>query len=301
MSATTQAIRKRIILAPAALCLLAAVISASAAEAPSRYATLDGARVHYKSYGRGKEALVFIHGWTCDLTFWRTQAPVYEKRRALLIDLPGHGASDKPEVSYSQELFARAVEAVMRQAGVEKAVLVGHSMGVPVALTFALLYPQKASAVVLVDGVIPPPAKDEAEREKARAPFAAMVKMYRSPDYKASMVKMIDWMFTAQTPAALRDEIRAKMTATPQHVLASAMEGMMALMDQQQKYARFELPALAILARRGNRPGPEYEPYLRTVFPHLRGYQVWEGAGHFLMMEQPEKFNAALTEFLDGK
>ena len=38
----------------------------------------DGARVHYESYGRGKDAIVFIHGWTCDLTFWRGQAPVYK-------------------------------------------------------------------------------------------------------------------------------------------------------------------------------------------------------------------------------
>src|SRR6185436_7785884 len=95
-------------------------------------ATYDGAKVHYESYGTGKEAIVFIHGWTCDLTFWRGQAPVYEKHRALLIDLPGHGQSEKPEVAYSQERFARAIDAVMRDAGVESAVLVGHSMGGPV-------------------------------------------------------------------------------------------------------------------------------------------------------------------------
>src|ERR1700726_3701725 len=64
--------------------LFATVLSA----ADAKY---DGARVHYESYGKGRETVVFIHGWTCDLTFWRGQAPVYTKRRALLIDLPGHG------------------------------------------------------------------------------------------------------------------------------------------------------------------------------------------------------------------
>ena len=39
--------------------------------------TYDGARVHYESYGTGNEAVVFVHGWSCDLTFWRGQAPVY--------------------------------------------------------------------------------------------------------------------------------------------------------------------------------------------------------------------------------
>src|SRR5258707_15599034 len=99
-------------------------------------ATYDGSRVHYEDYGKGKEAIVFIHGWTCDLTFWREQAPVYKKHRALLIDLPGHGESDKPEVDYTQERFARAVEAVMRDAGVDRATLVVHSMGGTVALSF---------------------------------------------------------------------------------------------------------------------------------------------------------------------
>src|SRR6266513_3870738 len=106
-------------------------------------AVYDGARVHYESYGKGKDAVVFIHGWTCDLTFWRSQAPVYEKHRSLLVDLPGHGQSDKPDVPYTQERFARGAEAVMRAAGIERAVVVGHSMGGPVALTFLRLFPAK--------------------------------------------------------------------------------------------------------------------------------------------------------------
>src|SRR5437867_10350687 len=80
----------------------------------THYVISEGARVHYESYGKGKDAVVFIHGWTCDLTFWRLQAPVYKKHRSLLIDLPGHGQSDKPDVSYTQQRFARAVEAVLR-------------------------------------------------------------------------------------------------------------------------------------------------------------------------------------------
>src|SRR3954452_12426731 len=95
----------------------------------------DGAKVHYESFGKGADALVFIHGWTCDGTFWRGQSPVYEKQRSILIDLPGHGQSARPDVAYTQERFARAVDAVLRDAKVERAVVIGHSMGGPVALT----------------------------------------------------------------------------------------------------------------------------------------------------------------------
>ncbi len=224
-------------------------IMAFGAEAPSRFAKLDGTRIHYQSYGTGKQAVVFIHGWTCDLTFWRLQAPVYEKRRSLLIDLPGHGLSDKPEIAYTQELVAR-------------------------------------------------PPKDDAEREKKTAQSAEMVKTYRSPEYKSAMDHMFSVMFTDKTSTALREQIRGKMLATPQYVMASAMEGMMAL-EPPAAGTHFNPPAAAFMVKRAAQSG--YEDYLRSLFPNLRTYQEWEGAGHFLMMEQPERFNTALTEFLDYK
>ena len=240
---------------------------------------------------------MFIHGWTCDATFWRFQAPVYENRRSLLIDLPGHGQSDKPESDYSQEFFARAVEAVMRDARVDRAVLIGHSMGMAVSVQFLRMYPGKVSGFVIVDGFMPPSPKDDAERQKANAQREMMIKTWRSPDYKAAFVKMIDGMSSPEhTPAALRDEIRTKMTATPQHVVAGAMEGMFTMAPLSDE-ERFNIPTLAIMGRRWARAG--YDEFLRKYFPKLE-YQEWAGVGHFLMMEAPEKFNTALTAFLES-
>src|SRR6266849_4963830 len=102
-------------------------------KAPSQFAKFDDIKVHYKSLGTGDTALVFVHGWTCNMNFWRYQVPAFEgKIRMILVDLPGHGESDKPKVDYPPEFFAKSVDAVLRDAGVEKAVLAGHSMGTPV-------------------------------------------------------------------------------------------------------------------------------------------------------------------------
>jgi pimeloyl-ACP methyl ester carboxylesterase len=260
------------------------------------FAKLDGVRIHYQGYRAGRDAAVFVHGWTCDHTFWRLQAPVYENRRSLLIDLPGHGESDKPETDYSQELFAGAVDAVMRDAGVDRAVLIGHSMGMAVGTQFLRMFPQKLSGFVIVDGFMPPSPKDDAERQKANAQREMMIQTWRSPDYKKAFVKMIDGMSSPEhTPQALRDEIRTKMTATPQHVVAGAMEGMFSMAPLGDS-ERFNVPTLAIMARRQNRAG--YGDLLRKYFPKLE-YQEWPGVGHFLMMEAPEKFNTALSGFLD--
>jgi non-heme chloroperoxidase len=260
-------------------------------------ATYDGSRVHYESYGKGQEAVVFIHGWTCDLTFWRGQAPVYEKRRALLVDLPGHGQSGKPEVSYTQERFARAIDAVMRDAGVTRAVLVGHSMGGPVALTFLRLFPDKTKALVLVDAYVPQAPKDDAERASQKAQMEPFLRSFNQPNYKETAQKMIEGMFSEKTTPALREEIRTKMTATPQHVMASAMQGMFA-MEAPKAGETYSLPVMAIMSGAQARPG--LEARLRTVFPNLRTFETWEGSGHFLMMESADRFNKALEKFLAG-
>ncbi len=260
--------------------------------ADARY---DGSRVHYESYGKGQEAVVFIHGWTCDLTFWRGQAPVYEKHRALLVDLPGHGQSDKPEVAYTQERFARAIDAVMRDAGVERAVLVGHSMGGPVALTFLRLFPARTKALVLVDAFMPETPKDDADRARRKAQLEPFLHSFHESNYKETSQKMIEGMFSAKTTPAQREEIRTRMLATPQHVVVSAMEGMFAL-EGPKAGETYSQPAMAIMAAAQARPG--YEERLRTVFPNLRKYEAWEGSGHFLMMESPDRFNRALEEFL---
>src|ERR1700681_3971825 len=169
-------------------CLLLTVASAAASEpanfeGQSHFTSLDKTRIHYMSYGTGQEALVLIHGWSCNLDYWRDQVPDFEKRsRVIAIDLPGHGQSDKPEISYTMDLFARAVDAVLRDAKVERAVLVGHSMGTPVARQFYRKYPQKTLAIVIVDGALRP-FGDKAMMDRLVAGF-------RSPNYKEAGTQM---------------------------------------------------------------------------------------------------------------
>jgi len=193
----------------------------SAGDAASKFAKLDGFRVHYKSYGSGKEALVFVHGWTCDMTFWRDQIGAFEKKvRVIAIDLPGHGQSDRPEAAYTMDLFARAVDAVLRDAGVQRAVLVGHSMGTPVIRQFYRQHPRKTLGLVIVDGPLQP-LGDKKMMDQFIAPL-------RGPNYKESAGRFVDGMLGSQVPPELREKIKSTMLNTPQGVAVSAMEGMTA-------------------------------------------------------------------------
>ena len=262
----------------------------------SRIARFDSLRVHYESYGAGAEALVFIHGWACDLTFWRGQEPLYNHpdRRALLIDLPGHGSSDKPHRAYPVEFFARAVEAVMRDAQVERAILIGHSLGGPIAYAFLREFPQKASALVLVDAFISRHMAGPADRAATAAHFAQIARSFQGAAGERNFAGRVESCFTPQTPAALRAEIRAKMAATPKHVRIAALTSISSLRPPPDDET-FALPAIAIQAAE---PGTQARfDLMRAIFPRMQ-LDKWEGAGHFLMLEDPQRFNADVEQFL---
>jgi pimeloyl-ACP methyl ester carboxylesterase len=258
--------------------------------APSRFTTLEGTKIHYKSLGTGSTALVFIHGWTCDLTFWREQVPAFDgKIRMVFLDLPGHGKSDKPEIPYTMDLFARAVDAVLRDAGVSKVILAGHSMGTPVARQFYRLHPEKTLGIVDVDGMLHVDLKPgEADTLAAR---------YADADWKQKQTKAVEEMFTPATTPTLRRKILGTMTAAPQYVVASAFKGIFdpAIWTDDP----IGVPVLAIYSRSAFRT-LEYEAAVRKLAPHVQFVYV-EGVGHFLHLEKPAKVNEAIVVFLSSR
>lgn len=273
------------------LCGLLIVTTAAAqkqSQAESRYATLDGSRIHYQSYGKGREALVLVHGWTCSLDYWRDLIPDLSKRsRVIAIDLPGHGQSDKPQVAYSMDLFARAVDAVLRDAGVKRAVLVGHSMGTPVARQFYRKYPEKTLAIVIVDGALRPFGD-----KKMMDGFMAGL---RGPNYKEAGAQMLAGMAGPNLAPQAKERIQASYLRTPQYVIVSAMEGMAD--ESIWGPDKINVPVLAILAKSPFWPA-DTEQFDRSIAPKLE-YQMWEGVAHFLMMERPKEFDEAVIAFLD--
>src|SRR2546423_396309 len=132
-------------------------ISLLAQPPTSHWAKYDANKVHYYDIGKAnKKALIFIHGWTCNADFWKDSYNAFPEYRVIAIDLPGHGQSDKPQVDYTIEYFARSIEAVVKDAKVEKAVPVGHSMGAAVARQFYRSHPARTLAIAVSDRPLPP-------------------------------------------------------------------------------------------------------------------------------------------------
>ncbi|MDQ4123461.1 MAG: alpha/beta hydrolase [Acidobacteriota bacterium] len=271
----------------ALLLVFSQAVNASDQTPKSDWAKFGGSKIHYYDIGNSKQrtALVFVHGWTCNADFWRSSFGAFPDMRLIAVDLIGHGKSDKPKADYTMEFFAKSVEAVLKSAKVDKAVLIGHSMGTPVIRQFYRLYPEKTLALVIVDGGLRLFAP-KAQMEQFLAPLKA--------NYKQAAQGFVDGMLQPVKDERLKNEIRTAMLSTPDYVAVSAMEGM----TDERNYAtdKINVPVLAILAK-----SPfwrdDTEQFLRSLAPNLE-FQMWDGVSHFLMMEKPAEFNQTVRAFL---
>lgn len=216
----------------------------------------------------------------------------------LTLDLPGHGRSEMPaNGTFSIDLFARAVEAVRAEAGAEKVVLVGHSMGALVVGHYARLFPQRLAALVAVDGPLPlqPAAASQSEPAAAEKPpeqaAPAALPPLGGPEGLQGREKMIRMMFTPHTPSRLQERILDMMLKAPE---ATAVGAMAAMSDPVWSDKVIAVPVLAVLADKGLPPAT---PQMKSMLPDLEVTRM-KGSGHFLMMERPAEFNALLDGFL---
>lgn len=281
--------RTRNIIAAVVFSLLFVCLQAFAqqpAVAKANWAQYAGGKVHYYDIGNKKaaDALVLVHCWTCNVEFWREQYNAFPNYRVIAMDLPGHGRSDKPKADYSMEYFAGAVDAVMKKAGVKRAVLAGHSMGTPVVRRYYELFPEKTLGLVIVDGALLP----FGPRQEVDKFFEPLFK-----DYRNGAPVFIDGMLPPTVRADLRSFIRTSMLATPDHVGTSAMRLM--LDDAYTPHGKINVPVLAIIAANPMWP-KEMEGRYKEIAPNM-DYQVWEGVSHFLQLEEPAKFNDAVRSF----
>ena len=262
-----------------ALALSLSLLAASPLEA----ASVGDLAIHSTVHGQGPRTVIFVHGWTCDESSWAAQVAALERDyRVVTLDLPGHGRSDAPAPDqFSMELFAQAVEAVRAEVGADKVVLVGHSMGGPVIRQYALDHPEHVAGLVAVDGQLD------------MRPLAA-VRGLPTPT-REMRATMIGTMFGPTTSPELQAQIRTMMMGASDATAAGAMAAMFDPSNQSEQ--KIMAPALTIFAGTSRFASDQST---REVVPNWTSEQ-FAGTGHFVMMEQPDKFNAALRAFLEQR
>ena len=246
-----------------------------------------GVRLAYEQTGVGEPTLLFGHGWCCDHTFLAPQVAHFRQRhRCLAVDLRGHGASDRPVQDYSIGVFADDLAWLCDALGIGRAVVVGHSMGGIVGVELAARRPDLAAAVVALDApILPVPRATESALRIAAA--------FRGPNYRAAQREYVSrYLFLPTDDPERKARVLEVMGRAPQHVLASAFEGMFTW-DGQTALAACKAPLLLISAAR---PAADLAR-IRALCPQVvHGQTV--GAGHFHQLEVPEQVNPMIARFL---
>ncbi len=275
--------------APAAEPAPAKVAPAGAADVVDRMAPsfTDRVPIHFHAEGRGSPALVFVHCWSCDSSFWAKQAPVFAKsRRVVLVDLAGHGKSGGDRAAWTMKAFAGDVKTVVEELRLRRVVLVGHSMGGAVALEAARIMPERVVAVIGVDTLHDADERMTPEQLNAfLAPFQA--------DFRGATQQFVKTLFGSEADPALVQKVADKM--------ASAAPGpAIAMMKELQAYdVAGGLAAVRAPIRCIN--SDKFPTNVAANRKYAPGYDVAivKGAGHFPHLEKPAEFNAILSRMLD--
>lgn len=248
--------------------------------------SFDGVEIVYSVQGKGEPALVFIHGGFADRSFWTDQMEHFSKHYlAIAIDLAGHGESGKNREEWNISAFAKDVRAVIEKEKIKKAVVLGNSLGGPVALEAARLLPETVTAVVAVDTL-----QDLATRVPP-SQYLTQAEAFRN-DFSGTMKQMINSLFHTNA----HPELRAR---TESLLLDNSPEMAVALMES---FAGFDMIGLVkslnipIRCINGDLWPTDLEK-IRTVYPYFDAV-ILPKTGHYPMLENPKLFNHHLETIL---
>jgi pimeloyl-ACP methyl ester carboxylesterase len=282
-------VQTRVVLAAAVLVAACTKASPRSEFGAGTTSSADGVPIAYEAQGQGPTTLVLIHGWNCDRTYWRQQMDSFPEYRVIAVDLAGHGQSGRSRTDWGIMNFAKDVAAVIRAEDARNVVLIGHSLGGPVAVEAGILLPDRVVGVIGVEAFYD---------AWADPGFSKVVDQWR-PNFAAGARPFIrKALFLSNSPAALADSIADDMAAAPPEVALPAMDSLLAWARGRQTEAAASLsaPVGLIMAAGGNAGTAKFQK-AREGQPSLGVAEV-PGTGHFVMLEVPSAFNDKLREML---
>ncbi len=246
----------------------------------------DGVLIVYSAAGAGEPGLVFIHGGLAERSFWDEQLKAFSgSHRVIALDLPGHGDSGANRRTWGIPEFGADVRAVVEEEKLEHVIIIGNSLGGPVAIEAALLLPGRALGVVGVDTFQGLDFRITPEEAGQRA------EAFRN-DYAGNLKQMVRTLFRADAEPALIADAERRMSRTPPEA-AHAMFLSLAGYDMGAAVRRLSVPIRAV-------NGDLYPTDVadnKKIKPDFEAV-VMEHMGHYPMLERSEEFNRLLAEVI---
>jgi len=272
----------------------------------------DGIKIQLAVWeGKGKQILC-IHGITANCRFWDCLASALSPHhRVMAIDLRGRGLSDKPPTGYSIEHHCKDVLALMNDQGLERPVLMGHSLGAFISLVFAAQYPQRVDRLILVDG-----GGKLSETQMAKIftgikpSLDRLGQVFPSLEAYLSQMKQAPYLqpWNSYMKTYFRYEIEeveggVRSRVHPKHIEEEAQN--LGKVDSRQFYAKVTSPTLILRATKGMLaeddlllPEDVAERMVRQI-PNARKVDI-EGTNHYSILFQPNKMrDQTILKFLN--
>jgi len=264
--------------------------------------TARGIEINYELSGEG-DCLVMVHGFTDNLTMWYNQIPVFSSMfKVLTVDVRGHGKTETPEGDLSMELFADDLHAVLEALNIEKACVLGYSMGGRIGLQFALKHPEKTTGLVFANsGVIGPEMKftkqEMAEMVERRKQLMDLVETGEIEVIADAMAeRSLSPGFRDKEPAVFQKYKEVKLQNDPRHYVP-IMQSLADAMANPPDLTQLKCPALVIAG--------EYDAFMAVDVAKSMEKAINDATvkilptGHAAAIEAPEDFNRAVIDFMN--
>lgn len=253
--------------------------------------------LQYAEYGVGGSGpVVLLHGFPLNGAMWNELVPALADRYHVIVpDLRGHGQSAAPAGVYAMADHAADVLALLDTLNIERAAIVGLSMGGYVSLQLLTGAPERLSAAVLADTM---GRADTDERKQARA---AQAEIIRTEGLAAFAEQVLPRMFAPSVPQdrpALVERFRQTILSQRPEAVVSALLGLAARPDMITALRQVHVPTLVLVGAEDLATTPEHAHELACVIPDATLVSL-PGAGHMSNWEDPEGFNTAVRTFLD--
>lgn len=252
-----------------------------------RFIQVDGCRLNVLMDGTGFP-LVFVHGVVTTAQLAASNLAAFSpKFRGIAVDLRGYGESEKPGRGYNIDQFAADLDRLAAGFGVDRAVWLGVSMGGMVLQRFCLQYPSRVAAAILVSTT-----------DRAMVLDDDIPTIGAGRDYAKVSAAIIDASFPPGADPSWPRKLKERTPTWNGDVLRGAL-GSMTRFDVRGELSAITVPTLVLAGSEDDVATPAIARGIQAQIPGAKCV-IFDKAGHFMMMEQPDRYRAVLRDFLDG-
>jgi pimeloyl-ACP methyl ester carboxylesterase len=265
---------------------------------------MNGHTIFYTVKGQGKP-LLLIHGYGAGIWVWEKQIEVLsEWYRVYALDLIGHGFSDRPKIPYTPETYIHCIKDFMDRVGIEKATLIGNSMGGGIAWAMAILFPERVDHLILID-CVPPDVLSQVKNESFRMlavikeiPFLPyLVMAARNKDSIRQILRECISDIRLITPEVVDRQYQLSKIKGTTWALYSTFKHAKEALKLKDQFSLIRKPTLFMWGERDLIFPPQLGENLHQAIAGSK-FQKIEKSGHIPMWEMPDGVNQAILAFL---